>query len=293
MEITLALGGGGARGAAHLGVLRVLEREGFQVRAVAGTSIGSIVAALYAWQPTAASVAQIFQNIDQAKLYGWSALRDGPALLGTRGIQDFLRQYLDQKTFQDLRLPCAAVAVDLKSNREIILQEGSVIEAILGSIAIPGIFPPREHAPYLLVDGGVLDPVPVRAARALAPHLPVVAVSLMPPLDSPSTPIAIPSSLPKPLAEQIKRLHITQAVKIFADSIDIGQRQMTELRLLQDRPEVIIRPDVADINILDRVDVNHIALRGEVAAQQALPALRRAVSWQARALRTLQHGRKP
>ncbi len=279
MDISLALGGGGARGAAHIGVLRVLEKAGYKVKAIAGTSIGSMVASIYATGKTADEVEQIFAAVDQSRLYGWP-LSDGPGLLGMRGITDFLRVQLGERTFDDLVIPCAVVAVDLNSNREIILQEGHVVDAVSGSIAIPGIFPPKEYHSYLLVDGGVLDPVPVRAARALAPGLPVVAVSLMPPLDVPSTPLTLP--VPKPIAQTIERLNITQAMKIFADSIDIGQRQMTELRLKQDQPEVLIRPAVNDINILDNVSVAEVSRRGEMATLEALPALRRATHWSRR-----------
>jgi NTE family protein len=284
MDITLALGGGGARGAAHIGVLRVLEREGFRIRAVAGTSIGSLVGALYALGKNADELEALFTALDQSRLFGWP-LSEGPGLLGLRGVVDFLRPHLGNKTFDELSLPCAAVAVDLNSRREIILREDSVLDAVLGSIAIPGLFPPREHNQYLLVDGGTLDPVPVRAARALAPGLPVLAVSLMSPLDAPSTPPASPLSESNPLAKQLNRLNITQAVRIFADAVDIGQRQMTELRLMVDAPEVIVRPAVEDINLLDKVNIAEIALRGERAMQSVLPDLRSAVSLPSRAAR--------
>jgi NTE family protein len=286
MDITLALGGGGARGVAHIGVLRVLEREGFRVRAVAGTSIGSLVGALYALGKTAVELEALFAEVDQSRLFGWP-LSEGPGLLGLRGVADFLRMHLGDKTFHDLPLPCAAVAVDLTSNREIILREGSVLDAILGSIAIPGLFPPKELNQYLLIDGGTLDPVPVRAARALAPGLPVVAVSLLMPLDDPSTPPSLLPSTHNPLKKQLNRLNITQAVRIFADAVDIGQRQMSELRLTIDAPEVIVRPDVNDINLLDKVAIAEIALRGERAMQAVLPDLRRAVSLSSQAARQL------
>jgi NTE family protein len=287
MEITLALGGGGARGAAHIGVLRVLEHEGFRVRAVAGTSIGAIVGALYASGQSADQLENLFCTVDQSKLFGWP-LSDGPGLLGVRPIADFLRVSLNDARFSNLKIPCAAVAVDLNSNREIILQEGNVADALLGSMAIPGIFPPKEFNQYRLIDGGVLDPIPVRAARALAPDLPVVAVSLMDPLETPSTPINLPPGMPRPLLEQLTRLNITQAFRIFADAVDIGQRQMAELRLKIDAPEVLVRPAVNEINLLDRVNVSEVALRGERAMRAALPELRQVVSLPARAVRQLE-----
>lgn len=292
MDITLALGGGGARGAAHLGVLRVLEREGFRIRAVAGTSIGSIVAALYAQLKNSADVYRVIESVDQARLYGWP-LSDGPGLLGIRGIQDFLHQQFGDLTFADLSLPCAAVAVDLNSSREIILQEGRVVDAIMGSIAIPGLFPPKQYNEFTLIDGGTLDPVPVRAARALAPGLPVVAVTLMYPLDTPKTPLTMSLPVAVPFAEQLNRLNITRAFNIFVDAVDISQHQMTELRLKADRPEILIHPDVADIKFLDKVEIAKLASRGEEATEASLPQLRRAVAWPARLARRVRMAVEP
>jgi NTE family protein len=275
MQITLALGGGGTRGAAHIGVLKVLERTGFEIKAIAGTSIGSLVGAFYAAGYSPDEIQVLFSKIDQSKLYGWP-LSEGPGLLGVRGIYDFLYANLGEKLISELKIPYAAVAVDLNSNREIILKQGRVIDAIMGSIAVPGLFPPRQLDEYTLIDGGTLDPVPVRAARAMAPTLPVVAVSLMAPLDVPATPIGIVSlGSSNPIASQIARMNITQAFRVFADSVDIASRQMAELRLKLDEPDVIIRPDVNGINLLDKVDIEKVAFIGEQAAEKVLPALRK------------------
>lgn len=282
MDITLALSGGGSRGVAHLGVLRALEQHGFRIRALAGTSIGAIVGAFYAFGYPTDEMESIFASVDLSRLlYGWP-LVEGPGLLGVRGVADFLRTHLGNRDIEDLNLPFAAIAVDLESRREIILKKGGVVDAVLGSMAVPGIFPPRDYPPYRLVDGGTLNPVPVSAARALSPSLPVVAVNLYPLLDQPSTPISLPLSGPKTLIEQIARLNITQAFQIFAESIDIGQRQMTEMRLQMDRPDVLISPDVGEIGLLDNVDVARVARQGELAALAVMPELKRVFSWQAR-----------
>ncbi|MFO7583435.1 MAG: patatin-like phospholipase family protein [Anaerolineales bacterium] len=290
MEISLALGGGGSRGAAHIGVLRVLETHKVRIRAVAGTSIGSIVGAFYAFGYTPDEIEDLFTSVDLPRLlYGWPLI-DGPGLLGVRGIADFLRTHLGNRNFEDLNIPFAAIAVDLNSHREIVLKKGRVVDAILGSIAVPGIFPPKDYEPYRLVDGGTLNPVPVSVARALAPNLPVVAVTLYPPLDQPSIPLNLQIPGPKPLLDQLSRLNITQAFQIFAEAIDIGQRKMTELRLKMEHPEVLIAPDTGDIGLLDSVDVPEIVKLGEQAALEAIPTLKRAASWQKRLARLF--GRK-
>src|SRR5690349_18982212 len=114
MDITLALGGGGMRGVAHIGVLRVLEREGFRIRAVAGTSIGATVGAFYASGFSPDEIERMMVAVDQSRLYGWP-FSEGPGFLGMRGIAHILKTHLGGRTFDDLKLPCAAVAVDLKS----------------------------------------------------------------------------------------------------------------------------------------------------------------------------------
>ncbi len=181
-----------------------------------GTSIGAIVGTLYARYRNAEEVTRVIQSVGPVQAVWLAALRSRPGLLGVRGVQEFLIQHLGELTFDELSIPCAAVAVDLNSNREIVLQQGRVVDAVMGSIAVPGLFPPKKYNEYLLIDGGTLDPVPVRAARALAPRLPVVAVSLMPPLDAPKTPLcSAHPRVPEPLVQQIARLNITQAVQIF------------------------------------------------------------------------------
>ena len=286
MDITLALGGGGARGAAHIGVLRVLEREGCRIRAVAGTSIGSIVATLYASGRTPDEIETLFAATDLTKLLGWP-LSDGPGLLGFRGIADWVKEAIGDMTFDELGLPCAVVAVDLNSSREIILREGRVRDAVLGSIAVPGIFPPRDYNEYRLIDGGTLDPVPVRAARDLAPGLPAVAVILSTPLEEPSIPWSVPLPVHPTLVQQLTRLTITQAFNVFLSAVDIGQRSMIEMRLEADAPEVVIRPKVGNINLFDSVDIGPTVALGVAAAEAALPELRRAASWPARIRRGL------
>ncbi len=142
MDIALALGAGGVKGNAHLGVIRRLEREGFRIKAVAGTSFGGIVAALYALGYSADQLEEMFASLDQTQLYG-HAPDDGPSLMGLAGVTRFLEETIGNRTFEDLKLPCALTAVDLKSGNEVILSKGPIIDAILATIAIPGIFPAR------------------------------------------------------------------------------------------------------------------------------------------------------
>jgi NTE family protein len=280
MDIALALGGGGSRGNAHIGVLRRLEQEGYRVRAVAGTSAGGIVAAAYAAGYTPDQMESFFANVDQSKLF-WRSSHEGPGLLGLSGAAMVLEEFLGERTFADLEIPCATVAVDIKTGCEVVLNEGRVVDAVLATIAVPAIFPPQQMGEYLLVDGGVLNPVPVSAARALAPSLPVVAVVLSPLVEATGNLIHIPLpvKLPGPIVERLTRMRLAQAFNIFLQSTEASGRMLTRLRLQVDDPEVVIRPDVGGIGLFDKVDVHKIVRIGELAADAALPDLKRAVSW--------------
>ena len=279
MEISLALGGGGSKGFAHLGVLRCLEHEGYKIRAIAGTSAGGIVGTIYAAGYTPHEMLERFQQVDQSQLYRRQP-GDGPALLGIAGLNQLLRDMLGERTFEDLKIPCALTAVDLNSGKEVILKHGRVADAVLATIALPGIFPPRSWYEHYLVDGGLLDPVPVAVARSLAPDLPVVAVVLT---NLDPKPLKVMESLPFlpdiPLLRQITRLRVAQAFNVFMHSIDISSQYLTTMRLKIEQPEVVIQPMLKDIGILDRVDLLEISNRGERAAEAVLPELRRKTSW--------------
>lgn len=286
MDISLALGGGGAKGNSHIGVIRRLEKEGFRIRAVAGTSFGGIIAALYAFGKTPDQIEEIFSKVDQSRLYG-HASGDGPSLLGLAGAAKLFDEVFGAATFNDLRLPCALTGVDLKSAREVILTEGSLCDAVLATIALPGIFPPRRILDWELVDGGTLDPVPVSVARSLAPGLPVVAVVLTAPVGEPARAFEVNLPyLPNAIARRITRMRTAQAFDIFLQAVDICNRMMAELRLEKENPEVVIRPALSHIQLLDKVDVHEVARFGEQAVEAVLPDLRRVTAWPARLARS-------
>lgn len=278
-SIALALGGGGAKGGAHIGVLRRLEKEGYHIAAIAGTSIGGMIGAIYAAGYSPDEIEEVFSEVDQSKVYELG-LHAQPSLLGLGKVSQWLDKMLGEKTFAETRIPCALTASDLHCNCEVTLNTGSLRNAILATIAIPGVFPPYEMDDYYLVDGGVLNPVPVSVARKLAPKLPVVAVALTAPLSPNSSyhlPVSFPSVIPNRIAQQITRLKLSQAMNIFVQSVDLGSRAITEFRLKNEPPDFLIRPDVAGIGLLDKVVVTDIARLGEEATEAALPELERAI----------------
>ena len=284
MEITLALGGGGARGNAHVGVIRRLEKEGFHVRGVAGTSYGGLVAVLYALGCTPDEVEETLASLDQTQFYGRGP-DDGPSLLGLAGVTKLLEDRFGAMSFADLKLPCVLTAVDLKSGSEVLLSKGRLVDAMLATIAIPGVFPARYIDGLELVDGGALDPVPVAPARMLAPRLPVIAVVLTMPIGTPPQSWRLPLHrywAGRIVSSLLSRMRYDSVWDIFSRSLDITSRAVTQYRLETDRPEVIIRPQVYDIDTLDVVDVHEVARRGEEAVEAALPQLRNLFTWRNR-----------
>jgi NTE family protein len=156
-----------------------------------------------------------------------------------------------------------------------------VVDALLATCAVPAIFPPRNIGEYQLVDGAALDPVPVSVARSLAPTLPTIAVVLSPLLGRERNLLSLrfPSRIPAPIVERLSHLRLAQALNIYIQATDAGARMLTELRLKVDAPDVIIRPIVDGIGLLDRVDVHKVVRLGEEALDAVIPDLKRATAW--------------
>jgi NTE family protein len=290
MDILLALGGGGSKGNAHIGVLRALEREGFRIRAIAGTSAGGMAASAYAAGHSPDVLEDYMTHVDQRSFFGFH-LGEGPSLLGVSGVAKAMKDLIGDRTFDELEIPCALTAVDVDSGQELVLREGRVLDAVLATIAIPGIFPPKKWGEKLLVDGGVLNPVPVSVVRKISPtpNLPVLAVTLTStPTDRGQMPAMVPKSA-EAVLNRIARLRVAQAFEIFLHSIEIGMSSITELRFQVDRPEVIIRPEVRQIGYLDLVNVPDVVKLGEEAVEAVLPEIRRAVGWRGRFSRWLKN----
>jgi NTE family protein len=279
--IALALGGGGSKGSAHIGVLRVLERENIRVEVLAGSSIGGLIAAVYAAGFDADAIEKRLSTLQtNSLLHGPNKSPD--ALMGLDGIARALREILGERRFEDLDIPLALTALDLVTCQEVVLREGPLVDAVLATIAIPGVFPIQKMNGYELVDGGLSNPVPIAVARSLAPHLPVVASVL----SQPALPVQIATdgngngAKPKglnflPIPAAVLRLRIGRSFAAFMNALSVSGRVQTELRIGLEKPDVVIRPDVEDIGVLDNVDVADLARRGEAAATAALPELRK------------------
>jgi NTE family protein len=216
--ISLALGGGGARGFAHIGVLRILERENIPIKGIAGTSMGAIVGALYAQKQNSHRVEEALKDFIQSPLFQNTtaaakqqkkptSFLDFMAIELCEQLKDSVKmrqtiQRMDQEMQQaldlllgtgdiyDCRLPFAAIASDLRTGSEIVLTTGPISRAVFASAAMPGVFSPVSIDGYLLSDGAATSAVPIRAARSMWPRTKVLAVdvssklSTFPPLDN-------------------------------------------------------------------------------------------------------------
>lgn len=275
MDITLALGGGGAKGNAHIGVIRRLEQEGFRIKGIAGTSFGGLIAVLYAAGYRPNDLEEMFAALDQRKFYG-HAPNDAPSLMGIAGVTRLLEDFLGDRTFEQLRIPCAVTAVDLKSGSEVILSTGRLVDAILATIAMPVVFPVRYIGDFELVDGGTLDPVPVMPARSLLPRLPVIAVTLGTPMGTGAKTWSLPvvNYLPRAIVDRFSQMRYGLMLNVFMRSFDIVSRAVSEYRLEMDKPDVIIRPCVGNIDTLDIINVHEVVKIGETAVDEVLPQLK-------------------
>lgn len=265
-KIALALGGGGIRGYAHIGVIQQFTLEGYEIAAIAGTSAGGIVGSLYASGYSPFEIESFIKELDFKSMFGRQP-NDSPSIIGLSGFHAMIAEKLGNKTFNELRIPFACTAVDLKSGSEIIMDSGKLIDAVEATTAIPGIFPSKIIGPLTLVDGGIFDPVPVATARWLAPNLPIIAVCLTPEQenwrDLPHIKIPPNMPIPMPVVETIFQLRIGKAAMTFIDSIDIMTNMIAELKMQIDKPDFILRPDMQKYAIFDDIDPYDLIERGK------------------------------
>jgi NTE family protein len=188
-KVGLALGGGGARGPAHVGVIRVLEREGIPIDCIAGTSAGSVVGAAYAGGIRGQPLLEMTLNFRWRTIARLVWPRQG--FVSFDKLESFLVRTVGDLTFADLGMPYAAVAADLATGEQVVLQEGRLAPAVHASSAVPGIVIPVEVGGRLLIDGGVVNNLPISVVRSLGAEV-VIAVGLgSPPGTYPRGPLQI------------------------------------------------------------------------------------------------------
>jgi NTE family protein len=247
-KIAFALGGGAARGFAHIGVIKVLESHGIVADYVAGTSAGAVVGSLYAGGFDPYAMQKIAQQLDESIFADWTL--GGRGILKGEALQDFINQHLKNRSLDKLNKPFAAVATDLKSGERVVFRSGDTGMAVRASAAVPGVFQPTQFRGKSYVDGGLTSPIPVQAAREMGADI-VIAVDIS--AHAEGQPVDSMSSI------------LWQTTTIMGSVI--GKTELASA-------DVVIRPNLPYVKSWDFKARNDAMLEGERAAQAALPAIR-------------------
>lgn len=289
-RIGLALGSGSARGWSHIGVIRTLEEAGYAPDVVCGTSIGALVGAIYA-------AGRLDWLEDWVRKLTWSGtvamldLKMGGGLIEGGKLLKFFREHSQDPDFADLPKAFGCVATELATGREVWLREGPVIDAVRASMALPGLFTPTQQEDRLLVDGGLVNPIPVSLCRAMGADL-VIAVDLNWDLigrrnRTASTDGMAVAELPKagvlatvlgklrpaPRAPAGSGTEMPSLLDVLGTSLNIMQVRITQSRMAGEPADVLVRPRLSDIAAMDFHRAAAAIAEGERAAQQVLPLL--------------------
>jgi len=268
-KIGLALSGGGARGAAHIGVIKVFEEAGIPIDYIGGTSMGGVIAAAYAcgWPIHAIEekTLRLANMRELLKLIDLSPQHRG--LLEGNRVRDFLADFFLDQCFDNLRIPLVLPAVDLISAQEIVFTDGLVFPAVLATLSVPGLFKPVEVGPYRLIDGGVLNNMPIDHVRALGADI-VIAVDVQFAVNEvrPWQDLPEDQRIPLPLPSFFLDFYRAQLIMIS---------EITTNRMRTCPPDYLLRPSIPpDIDIfLGFPRIGDVIAAGEEAARAALPEI--------------------
>jgi NTE family protein len=284
-RIGLALGSGSARGWAHIGVIRALEAAGFAPDIVCGTSIGALVGAAFA----AGAIERLQPWVESLTWQGVMSLLDvrvtGGLIEGNRLVECFRERFEDPGIGQ-LARPFGCVATELATGHEVWLREGPVIEAVRASIALPGLLTPAVREGRLLVDGGLVNPVPVSLCRAMGADI-VIAVDLNWDLigrrhkitDEAASPQGAGAGLLDAMFAKFRGAgaaatgEMPSMLDVLTTSLNIMQVRITQSRLAGEPADVMIRPRLSGIAAMDYHRAAPAIAEGKRAAQQALPLI--------------------
>jgi NTE family protein len=264
-NIGLVLGGGGARGIAHLGVIKALDERGFVPEAIAGCSMGGIVGAMVCAGMPTKDIIKAFGKLETRDLLDFGAMG---GMIGGDGIEKKLIEYLPG-TFEELELPLKVTAVDVQTGKLVIFGKGALVPALRATSSLPGILTPTRHQGRVFIDGGLLNNLPVDVIRTMTLE-PVVAVDVASPPNR-----RLDFDHHQNIFEKVKKLarkeFRTLTIELFMKSFDIPAAMITDLRLSIDPPELLIRPKL-DVNF-GLEDIHRANEAYEVGYQAAVEAL--------------------
>ncbi|MBT8762319.1 patatin-like phospholipase family protein [Desulfohalobiaceae bacterium Ax17] len=302
-KIGLALGSGSARGWAHIGVIEALHEDGIDIDVVAGTSIGALVGAVFA-AGKIMEFKEVILDLDWKKILSMlDVVFPKTGLLDGKKVAEFVQNYVQDREIDDFLLPFCAVCTDLKTGEEVRIFQGGVIEAVRASIAVPGIFTPVMMGKRCLVDGGLVNPVPVSVVRKMGADL-VIAVDLNHDIvgrnlnigskerdkschkkEKPRNKVSVKDRVFQELKEKIKNIdvplfdsmrqwmvreHMPNIFDIILTSINIMENQITQANLRLEPPDILIRPSLGHIKFMDFHRAEEAIYEGYQAAKKEL-----------------------
>lgn len=254
-KIALVLGGGSAKGFAHVGVIRALEQEKIPIHMIIGTSVGSLIGGLYAANPNSFDLEWLAFKIDRGDILDFSIVYSKFGPVQGAKLENFIEHNVKIKKVEDTRIPFTPVATDLNSGETILLERGSLAKAIRASSSIPGIFVPVSFDNRTLVDGGVTNNVPCDIARAKGADI-VIAVNLQ---------------------KDVKNQAAAESlVDIIAQSISVMMRESSRSKLAS--ADVVIEPDTRNISMFDFTQKKRLMEDGIKAAREAMPKIKALMS---------------
>ena len=253
-KIGLALGGGAARGFAHIGVIQVLEEAGIKPDLVAGTSAGSLVAAIYASGKTGAQLQTVAETMEEAALTDWILPFVSRGMLRGEALARYVSSQVGGKTIESFAMPLGIVATDLHSGQGVLFIRGDTATAVRASSAVPAVFQPVKIGTREYVDGGLVSPVPVRYARQMGAEV-VIAVDIS----------ATPESNPA-----------LGTMDILLQTFAIMSRSINTFELRE--ADVAVRPALAGVSSADFASKRRSIEAGRAAMLAALPQLRTAIA---------------
>src|SRR5438067_3862466 len=261
--IGLALGGGFARGFAHLGVLKVLRQHQISVSHIAGSSVGSILGAAYASGAPLERIIEACRRLRFRDIARWRVSRLG--LASNQRLGELVERVFGSRQFEDLRIPLAVVATDLSSGEPVVFTQGNLVDAIRASCAFPGLFEPGDIGTRCLADGGLVAPVPTRAARDLGA----------------ATVIGIFVGL-----QDGHRGAPTNIFQVVSRAVSAAQKH--QLEIWESHADLVLRPDVQSLAWDDFHLAEEAIAAGAAAARRALPRVQKLLGQRENAARSLQ-----
>lgn len=309
--VGLVLGCGASRGWAHIGIIEALEEANIPIDFIAGCSVGAYVGAIHA-SGSLRSLKEFLLQMDGKSIFSYFDVvfpRSG-LLNGSRRVQELFSMHTDAQTFAELAIPLVMVATDLDRGEKVVINSGSIIEALRATMSFPGLFAPVQFKGRWLVDGGLVDPVPVGVARAMGAEV-VIAVDLnsrivsrgkqLPahtgkkiadklPAKAPSHENTTRNELAKKIADFYESIENSfkhkaneflrydraapDIIETVMTSVSIMQERITRINLAVDRPDILIQPRLGELKMMNFDQVTHAIAEGHLGVQEQLEDIR-------------------